>query len=358
MKKWHIGWGTTSACNMKCEFCYSKESRSTHNDSPLLDNIKFIDRNYSYIDSINYGTGENTLSLEWISLLSHVAKSFPEISQALTTNGSLVELAPGKQDVIFSALAEVDISLDFADEKKQNNFRNNEHAYRWALDCIDMCRSKGMTTTLTMLGIDQTLTEENLEKIFAIATERGCFVRINIFRPNAGQQTPILSYKALKESLKWIINNHKIVSLADPLISALIGNEEKKDGSGISSLRILPDGSVTPSTYLVSSDWKRGHILDLDLSDQRLSDRLIGHHKLNFEWPHSCDGCRVKHHCKGGAFDRRIIWHQTTDCRDPYCPLENDDVAADWGDLQLNVHVHGSRPCIHDGYLPTLIFAP
>ena len=34
-KKWNIGWGTVSACNMKCEFCYSKTRRIPDKDLGL-----------------------------------------------------------------------------------------------------------------------------------------------------------------------------------------------------------------------------------------------------------------------------------------------------------------------------------
>lgn len=87
MKKWNIGWGTTSLCNMKCKFCYSKLHRNETNDLGLKEWVHFVDDNHKYINSINYGTGENSISDDWFSLIAHIRTKYPEIRQALTTNG-------------------------------------------------------------------------------------------------------------------------------------------------------------------------------------------------------------------------------------------------------------------------------
>ena len=68
--KYNIGWGLTNVCNMKCKFCYSKKVR-VESESELTINEwkKFINENYMYIDSINYGTGENgSLSIVGVNI--------------------------------------------------------------------------------------------------------------------------------------------------------------------------------------------------------------------------------------------------------------------------------------------------
>jgi MoaA/NifB/PqqE/SkfB family radical SAM enzyme len=37
MKKWNIGWGPISQCNMNCEFCYRKENRNECEDLDFSD---------------------------------------------------------------------------------------------------------------------------------------------------------------------------------------------------------------------------------------------------------------------------------------------------------------------------------
>ena len=34
-EKWKVGWGFVSACNMACEFCYSRAARNNGEDASL-----------------------------------------------------------------------------------------------------------------------------------------------------------------------------------------------------------------------------------------------------------------------------------------------------------------------------------
>ena len=114
MKNWKIGWGVTNLCNMNCSFCYSKKARGLNHELSF-DSLKlFVDKNEPFIESINYGTGENTLSENWIKLLIYIHKKY-ELDQALTTNGTLAPLIYKNVigDSILEALEEVDVSLDF-----------------------------------------------------------------------------------------------------------------------------------------------------------------------------------------------------------------------------------------------------
>ena len=91
MKKYSVGWGLTNICNMNCQFCYSKIARDKNQELSLSDWIKFIDLNHDNIESINYGTGENTLIDDFFIFIDYVRTNYPEITQSLTTNGHLYE---------------------------------------------------------------------------------------------------------------------------------------------------------------------------------------------------------------------------------------------------------------------------
>ena len=41
---------------------------------------KFIDKNANLIESINYGTGENSLSQDWFELIHHIRSKYPNKS--------------------------------------------------------------------------------------------------------------------------------------------------------------------------------------------------------------------------------------------------------------------------------------
>jgi len=292
-------------------------------------------------------------------MVKFVRKQYPHIRQGLTTNGFLVPALKHRVDRedVLTALDEVDVSLDFAEDRKHNAFRGNTRAYEWALDCINACRSKGMTTTIVVLGITETLHVANLDRIFQIARGTGCFVRINIFRPNAGQDVRCVPYMVLYNALKWIVGQHRVVSLSDPLFSALVLQRTAMDGSGLFSLRILPDGSITPSTYLVEPKFRVEHIQSADLEDREIITRLCKPMGNRYRLPNECDKCPAQTQCCGGALDRRLVWYRTLEERDPYCPFRHNDTHHSWRMEEVR-EMQGILPNVHVGYLPTLIFAP
>ena len=68
--------------------------------------------------------------------------------------------------------------------------------------------------------------------------------------------------------------------------------------------------------------------------------------------PKDCQDCEYVNSCKGGVYDRRILWYGTLKERDPYCPLRNGDTLPT---KKFECSTKG-RISIHDGYLPTLFF--
>jgi radical SAM protein with 4Fe4S-binding SPASM domain len=355
--KWKIGWGVTDQCNMRCAFCYSRKVRDEIDDVPFPQLQDFVDRNHAFIDSINYGTGENTLSKDWQRLLVYTHHTY-SIPQALTTNGTLAPLVRSSPDgdEIMACLEEVDVSLDFADPERHCTLRGHDKAYEWALETIKLCRAHDIETTIVVLGIDRTLAMDNLKRIFALAAEHEAFVRINIFRPNASQPLKPLSYRVLQQALRYILEQHAVVSLSDRLFSAIITGQEMRDATGKTSLRILPNGSITPSTYLVSPDWWAAHIGQADLGDQDLSARLLRGMDEETTQVEACQACDLQGICRGGALDRRVIWYGGLQERDPYCPTRHGETVQDWCWSDPITTLPG--PQIHDGYLPTLIFSP
>jgi radical SAM protein with 4Fe4S-binding SPASM domain len=342
---------------MGCRFCYSSRVRKDGATLPLDVLKSFMDRNNRYIESINYGTGENTLLPVWKDLLLYIQRTY-SIPQALTTNGSLAAMVEDNPDreTILSSLAEVDISLDYADPQKHCEMRRHKKAYQWALETIKLCRERGIQTTIVVLGIDETLEIDNLRGLFDLAQHYGTFVRINIYRPNHRQRIKPLSYRALQGAVSFILENHSVVSLGDRLLSALITGNAVPDMTGRTSLRILPNGSITPSTYLVSPDWWVADIRDALLGDGSLA-RLF-QSSLAEESPshEACASCTVRDICHGGVLDRRIIWYGSPRERDPYCASRYQETAREWKPAREIEYVEG--PKIHDGYLPTLIFSP
>lgn len=211
--------GIVSSCNMKCEFCYSRSRRISNDDITLNDWLAFIDNNWEYINSINYGTGENSTSNDCFKLIAHIRTRYPHIHQAVTTNGYIGHVMKEdrkKCNIVMDAIDEIDVSLDFADAEKHNSFRGQPHAYEWVMETLDLCYKNNKPLTIVCLGSAVNIFPENLTGIFAIARQFKAIVRMNLYRPTEGindfSRRFILPPEKLEQVLRWINEHHKILA--------------------------------------------------------------------------------------------------------------------------------------------------
>lgn len=186
--------------------------------------------------------------------------------------------------------------------------------------------------------------------------EYNALVRINLYRPTEGinefTKQFILSPEKLLNILYWIDRNHHILSISDALLSNLVTNSFEEDPSGIDSIRILPDGSITPSTYLIEKNFIVGNILEKEVM-KRLTKEMPMRAIIFDCIPEECKHCKYVQLCKGGVYDRRYIWNKTLSKKDPYCiytPGGEDFNKIEITDAKFN--------SVHHGYLPTMFFEP
>lgn len=356
MKKFKIGWGITNACNMNCKFCYSKDTRYATSDTTIKDWIKFIDENHEYIDSINYGTGENVISDDFFRFILYVRNNYPNITQSLTSNGFIYERVtnnPKFYDIYKKCIDEVDVSLDFAIREKHNYFRGQPKAYDWAINTLEMLQKDKKTSTIVFVGFEETMTPENIDGLFEIANKYNALIRMNIYRPVSNDkeinQKFILSYKTLINTIEYIYKKYKIISLSDVLIGNIYTRGQNiKENTGVDSIRILPDGSICPSTYLITPNYRNKY----NIREENVLSEIEFEEFKETPIPQKCDNCIIKDKCRGGVYDRRMLWYKTLDERDPYCPYENDDNIEK---EQFKI-LKQKRVSVHDGYLPTMFF--
>ena len=355
MKKlYSVGLGFSSNCNMNCPFCYSRAKRNEGRDLSLDVWYDFFRRNASSIGSVNYGTGENTTSDAWYALINHIHEHYPHIRQAVTTNGSLYPVQKDdseKREAIIRSIDEVDVSLDFGEREMHNACRGNSHAFDWVLGTLEFCQAHDILPTIVTLGTNETLKIENMERIFKIAQQYGAKVRINLYRPvQKDCEIRPASLESILKFFDWADREHQIVSISDPLFSALLcGDTIAPDPSGSSRIRITQDGSIYPSTYLLFEEFLMGNIrdfhLDTDIPGNPGADRL-----LHAPIPSACKKCPKVFGCRGGVLDRRYLWYKDFKERDPYCFAEHPE-------LFRHYRTHKEAfASVHDGYLPTLFF--
>lgn len=356
MKKYNVGWGITNLCNMNCKFCYSKDTRHNINDVNIDDWKKFIDENNEYIDSINYGTGENALCDDFFEFLLYVRTNYPNITQSLTSNGFIYERVSRDQnlyDIYLKCIDEIDVSLDFCVPEKHNYFRGQPKAYDWAINTLKMLKKDNKKATIVFVGFEETMQKENIDGLFKIAKEYNALLRLNIYRPvsesNEINKKFTLSYKTLIEIIEYINKKYEILSLSDVLLGSLyIENFNATENTGVNSIRILGDGSICPSTYLITKKYRNKYNIK---QSNVLSNLSFDEFKCP-PIPLKCEACSIKDKCKGGVYDRRILWYKSLKERDPYCPYENND---DINKEKIKT-LYKERISVHDGYLPTLFF--
>lgn len=359
MRKFNIGWGITSCCNMNCNFCYSKNTRKKikKTNLELNDWKKFIDENFMFIDSINYGTGENTINDEFFEFIKYVRKKYPNIKQALTTNGYLSERISNNKHlykIYKECLDEVDVSLDFCEKEKHNQFRGQNKAYDWAIKTLEFLKKDNKKATIVFVAFEETVDKKNIDGLFKIAKKYNAILRLNIYRPtNPSKEINdkfTLKYKSAIETIEYIMKKYSVLSINDALFGNIyLCGVDIYDNTGTESIRILPDGSICPSTYLITKKFsnkyniKQSNVLShIDFED--FSNPVI---------PKNCKNCFLVNKCRGGVLDRRILWYGTLKKRDPYCPYDNNDDI-----IKKRVKIKKiSRISVHDGYLPTMFFS-
>lgn len=356
MKKFNVGWGLTNLCNMNCKFCYSKETREKSRDISIEDWKKFVDDNYQQIDSINYGTGENAILDDFFYFIEYVRENYPQITQSLTTNGYVSKRILENSEfmrIFMKSIDEIDISLDFVNKEKHNDFRGQSKAYDWAMQTLELLKNTDKKITIVFIGFEDTMQKENIDDLFLVAKKYNTLLRLNIYRPVSTKEEINerfkLSYKTLNDTLKYINEKYKVIGLRDVLIGNLYVNDANiKENTGIGSIRILPNGNISPSTYLISEQYTNKY----NIKDEKVLSKIHFEIFENVEIPKECQKCAIKDKCKGGVYDRRILWYGTLSERDPYCPTRyNEEIPKDKFDIEKQ-----GRISVHDDYLPTLFF--
>lgn len=233
-----------------------------------------------------------------------------------------------------------------------NNIRNNKFAYDWAIETIEYCNEHNIKLTIVTIGLDDTLKIKNISEIFKLAHKYNAINRINIYRKASDRNDECeLSYDVLMEFLEWASKKQTVMDLMDPLFNSIAGGEDiVVDASGTNSYRIVSDGRIYPSTYLLTDDFLLGNINDKDFYFDNVT---IKQFRDNILTPDYCKKCEFSNKCKGGAIDRRYLWYKTFNHPDPYCPKLHSNSKK--YDIYYATHREKCES-VHSNYLPTLFF--
>lgn len=360
--KWTIGWGVTSRCDLSCPFCYSIGARSSESirETSLREASAFLRNNNRNINSINFGTGESFLMGQFPELVKLCRSNVPEIQISVTTNGAIANHVDSDELMTIFAenIDELDVSIDFPEQKLHDQFRGKEGSWERAMKAIKIGQQRGMDLTIVMVAMPETLQGTRMEEMIEIARYLGVALRINPYMPTTGNFDFTLSGEELIAMLVRILDCRCRIRTSDPLIAMLLGDGPNSSPVHYRSLRILPDSRISPSTYLTTSEWTHR----VDLKHLRLSE--VRHLPGFRRWgeavvPDCCLNCEGIETCLGGSRERRILWYGTLEERDPYCPkrLDSNATIPQILNRSLNSDVW-QGPSIHLGYLPTIVCIP
>lgn len=143
--KWNIGWGLTSACNSGCRHCYNASGGAETTQISFDEAKKIVDVLAAHnVECINYGTGESGLVPFFWNLVEYVYTK--NIAQGLTTNGSSVN--EKSIHLIEKYMNDIDVSIDYPDRTRDNDFRGSEEAWDWAINACNLLKSHNIKEPL------------------------------------------------------------------------------------------------------------------------------------------------------------------------------------------------------------------
>jgi 8-oxo-dGTP diphosphatase len=360
IKNWTIGWGISSKCDLNCPFCYSKKNREFNNNVTLEDFKSFIINNAKNIRSINFGTGEPFLSPIFNDILKFLEITKNNLTIAVTTNGAIIERlnVPEHLSLYSKIIDELDVSIDFCSPQLHNSFRGRFDAWERAISAIELGKKLNCKTCIVMVGMPQTITNDNISGMLSLANHFDVALRMNIYMPTNGNLSYILDQKQFFEIIMTLKNSSKQFETSDPLISALLEFNSGCNYTKTNSIRLLPNSTISPSTYLLEEPWaEKINIGKFKLS--QLSKVQAIYNWDNAPMPEECKKCGYKESCRGGSKERRILWYKTLLERDPYCPYRYNsthpvNISPDKTDGKEN----WMGPSVHLNYLPTFICVP
>lgn len=306
---------------------------------------------------MNFGTGESFLDDQFLPFIYWLRDFVPDIRISVTTNGTMA-IAMNQDKRVSQLFDEVDVSIDSIVPAEHNQVRGVSWAFEYARRTLETCREAGVKTTIVMVGIEATLRKDNLRGLMQMARQLGCCLRVNLYRPTEGSVLEMPSYHCVMDAMDCLHGESDGATLSDPLFSALFASAQ---GGFVrtqsKACRILPDGTITPSTYLTQSRWRGSSILD---SGDVLSAFMHSNAYQMFAQPSSparCRSCPWIAVCQGGATDRRWLAGGSLNEPDPYCPmLHGQSERLQQRELQFAPIANG--PQIHTSYMPTLVFHP
>ncbi len=347
----NVGWGFTKACNLNCKHCYNSSGGKKGKTELSLEQAKrVIDKlAKNGIQTINYGTGESGLVPEFWDVVKYADSK--GIVQGLTTSGWSVNKDSIK--LVKKYLNDVDVSIDYPNEKDHNWFRGSSKAWKWAINALELLKEYKIDFSIVVCITSKNCSKSNIKKLLELSKKYGCDLRVNWFRPTGRGKLNKefkLSVRQVNETFKYLVENSIIKAIPDPYFSAVLGiNSRKGCPCGKESFRITPSAIVVPCVYF-TKEMDNLNILECDFKDIIKSKpfRDINNRDIEF-----CQDCEYFESCNGGCASRALLEFGSMNEPDAFCYKKAGIKKNPFRNLKFVYKPEGQK--VHENYLCTII---
>lgn len=298
-----VGIGLTNNCNLHCAHCYRDQGRIYN---LTLDDIEKVCDSLE-IDSIGFGTGENGLNPQYLDITTYLKAR--GIKLTLASNGYTLSITP---DEMLSYFRDVEFSIDFPDQRRQDEFRGDGN-WQTIMSSIERCARLGVKVSI--LAVLMNVNFKDQGRIAKLAASLGADFRVNVYQPMYTDKF-MLSFDQYWEAYQMLFDETEIISVTEPLVNTFLGlGNGNGTPCGGSSIRITPDRRLKPCVY-----WPTSDLTIEDLVERKESVFQTPLFKATHNTPQFCLSCEHVSSCGGGCAARRVLRGRPNE-PDEYCPV-------------------------------------
>ncbi len=298
-----VGIGLTNNCNLYCAHCYRDQDQIYN---LTLEDIKKVCDSLE-IGSIGFGTGENGLNPQYLEIIDYLKAR--GIRLTLASNGYTLSITP---DEMLTYFRDVEFSIDFPDQKRQDDFRGDGN-WQTIMAAIERCARLGVKVSILAVLMNVNYKEQG--RLAKLASSLGADFRVNVYQPMFTDAF-MLSFDQYWEAYQILFDESEIISVTEPLVNTFLG---RSNGSGTpcggSSIRITPDRRLKPCVY-----WPTSDLTIEDLVEKKETVFETPLFKATHKTPRFCLSCEYLRSCGGGCAARRVL-RGRPDEPDEYCPV-------------------------------------
>jgi radical SAM protein with 4Fe4S-binding SPASM domain len=301
-RRFAVGLGLTSACNLSCAFCYRD---ATRDDRLTLGQVEAVLAALP-VRSVNLGTGESGMHPELPRILEFLSSQ--PVKLTITSNGHSIAILDDAQVRRFH---DVEFSLDHPTRAEQDAQRGTGN---WDLLLAQAARCARLGVPVTFISVMMRSNFRQLSEVARVAKRFEAPLRVNVYQ-SVHSRDFALGYEEYWEGFERLFADCDAIAIGEPLVRAMAGLPPRVGGCGRLTVRVTPRATVLPCVYWPGPADSLATLVELGPA---LVER--GAFQESRSLPEACERCDVRESCGGGCAGRRKLLGAIAE-PDPYCPV-------------------------------------